>query len=79
MKNMKNLDNIIKNYILEQKKIKKNDSIRLKEKVKTNGNDFWEPMTVVDIINIKGNKYTLQSIDGDTAIVNLQKIKYEKL
>ena len=74
---MSKLDQLYTNYITEQSK--KGDFIRLKEKVKVDDGDFWDALTVVEIIKKNGNKYTLKSMDGTTTIVDLTKLKYEKV
>ena len=74
---MNKLDQLYTNYITEQSK--KGDFIRLKEKVKVDDGDFWDALTVVEIIKKNGNKYTLKSMDGTTTIVDLTKLKYEKV
>lgn len=75
---MEKVNEMIQNY-LNERALRKKDSIRLKERIKTDSNDYWEKMTVVDIIEIKGNKVKLQSIDGDTATVDIKKLKYENV
>lgn len=74
---MSKLDKLYTNYITEQSK--NGDFIRLKEKVKVDDGDFWDALTVVEIIKKNGNKYTLKSMDGTTTIVDLTKLKYEKV
>ena len=74
---MSKLDQLYTNYITEQSK--NGDFIRLKEKVKVDDGDFWDALTVVEIIKKNGNKYTLKSMDGTTTIVDLTKLKYEKV
>lgn len=75
---MEKVNEMIQNY-LNERALRKKDLIRLKERIKTDSNDYWEKMTVVDIIEIKGNKVKLQSIDGDTATVDIKKLKYENV
>ncbi len=73
---MNKLDEIFQSYIVEQKK---GDYIRLKEKVKNSENDYWDALTVVEIISKSGNKTTLKSLDGTTAVVDMTKLKHEKI
>jgi hypothetical protein len=72
---MNKLDELFQTYIIEQKK---GDYIRLKEKVKNN-EDYWDALTVVEIISKNNNKITLKSLDGTTAVVDISKLKYEKI
>ena len=73
---MNKLDELFQSYIIEQKK---GDYIRLKEKVKNSENEYWDALTVVEIISKNNNKTTLKSLDGTTAVVDISKLKYEKV